>query len=246
MVLVLAAVAGLVAVRSAHRPLPSTDPTAGWTRYLDTARNFQLRYPPGWVLRERQPGWLRIAPPGGAGGMLEDTPPFAVGSRAPAVGYYLGAQTGLDIARGRLPSGQAYVVSKPGRRQQLYGIDWGRTCAAGAQPRCETRTVLTGVMATDAALWDRYRSVGEAIVGTIAPITPVTPSSGDRTRPACRPDQWRLFHPGGWSYRDGAQRYVLEGGFTFVGGRPATSRWPCVWRSRSRPAGACRCPATRR
>ena len=219
-VLVLAVAAGLAAVRSARRPLPSTDPTAGWEVFTATTSNLRFRYPPGWVLRERQPGWWRIAPPEGAAGVVEGSPPFAVGVRAPAAGYYLGEQTGTDITRGKLPSGRAYVVSEPGRRQELYGIDWGRTCVAGDQSRCETQTVLTGVMGTNAALWDHYRSVGETIVGTIAPITAVTPSSGDRTRPACRPAQWRLSHPGGWSYRDGAQRYLLEGGFKFLGGPP--------------------------
>jgi hypothetical protein len=243
-VLVLAAVAGLVAVRSSHRPLPSADPTAGWIRYTDTARNLQLRHPPGWLLRERQPGWIRIAPPEQAAGVLEDSPPFAVGIRAPASGFYLGEQTGVDLTRGRLPSGRAYVVSETDPRalvpppdvsassrplaelprQKLYGIDWGRACAAGARPRCGTQLVQAGVMAASAALWDRYHSVGELIVGTIAPLTPVAPSSGDRTRPACRPDQWRLFHPGGWTYGDSAQRYVLEGGFKFLGGPPCHLR----------------------
>jgi hypothetical protein len=245
LVLVLAAVVGLAAVRGRQRPLPSSDPTSGWTVYTDTVRNLQLRYPPGWVLRERQPGWLRIAPPEHAAGVLEDQPPFAVGVRAPAAGYYLGEQTGVDLIKRRLPSGPAYVVSETDPaafapppdvsatsrplselpRQKTYAIDWGRGCtASGARPRCGTRVVMAGVMAANTPLWDRYRATGEAIVATIAPARPVASSSGDRTRPACRPNQWRLFHPGGWSYGDLAQRYVLEGGFEFLGGQPCHLR----------------------
>jgi hypothetical protein len=243
-VLVLAAVAGLVAVRGRQRPLPTTDPTAGWTVYTDAARNLQLRYPPGWVLRERAPGWIRIAPADQAADMLKGQPPFAVGVRAPAAGYYIGEQTGVDLVRGRLAGGPSYVVTETDPaafnpppdvsassrplaelpRQKTYSIDWGRDCTAGARPRCPTRVVLAGVMAANTPLWDRYREVGEAIVGTIGPVTPLSPPSGDRSRPACRPGQWRLFHPGGWSYGDGAQRYVLAGGFKFLGGPPCQLR----------------------
>ena len=235
LLLALAAVLSLVAVREARGPLPSTDPTAGWKVYTDTARNLRLRYPPDWVLGERQPGWVRIAPPEQAAKMLEDFPPFALGVRAPAAGYYLGEQTGVEVTRGRLPSGQAFTVTEEDpvdlelpagtkvARSRTYSIDWGRTCTtSGARPGCGTRVVRAGLSAEGRAspLWDRYRGEAEAIVATIAPLTPVAPSSGDRGRPACRPDQWRLFHPGGWSYGDLAQRYVLAGGFKFLGGPP--------------------------
>ena len=53
---------------------------------------------------------------------------------------------------------------------------------------------------------------------------PGAASEGDRTRPACRADQWQLYHPGGWSYGDGAQRYVLEGGIESLGGQPCHLR----------------------
>ena len=236
-ILVLAAMAGLVAVRTTRQPLPSTDPTAGWKVFTDTTGNLRFRYPPDWVLRERQRGWWRIAPPDQATGMLKDQPPFAVGIRARSTGYYLGEQTGANLTRGRLASGQAYVVTEasgeievpPGQkapklpRQRTYTIDWGRACTSGgANPGCRTQVVQAGMSAYphDTPLWDRHLAVGRAIVESIAPVTPVPPSSGDRTRPACRPDQWRLFHAGGWSYQDLAQRYVLEGGFKFLGGPP--------------------------
>lgn len=244
LLLVLAAVVSLVAIRERQRPLPTTDPTVGWTVYTDAARNLQLRYPPDWVLRERQPGWVRIAPPDQAAGVLKDQPPFAVGVRAPAAGYYLGERTGVDLVEGRLPGGRAYVVTETDPavyipppdvsassrplaelpRQKTYSIDWGRSCTSGGRRECGMRVVAAGVMAANTPLWDRYRAIGEVIVGTIRPVTPVSPSSGDRTRPACRPEQWRLFHPGGWSYGDRAQRYVLEGGVESLGGPPCHLR----------------------
>jgi hypothetical protein len=237
LILVLAAVAGLVALRSSHRPLPSTDPTAGWKVFSDTTSNLRFRYPPDWVVRERQPGWWRIAPPDQATGMLKDQPPFAVGIRTRSTGYYLGEQAGANLTRGQLASGQAYVVADesgeievpPGEkapklsRQRTYTIDWGRACTSGgASPGCRTQVVQAGMSTYphDSPSWDRHQAAGQAIVESITPVTPVPPSSGDRTRPACRPDQWRLFHPGGWSYRDLAQRYVLEGGFKFLRGPP--------------------------
>jgi hypothetical protein len=246
MVLVLAAVVVAAAVRSREHPLPSTISAKSWKTWTDAAGNLRLRYPPGWVVRPRSAGLIRIAPPEHAGSATADNPAFAVGVRAVAPGYYLGESTGVNLTRGRLPSGRAYVVDEedpaalvpptgapaPSRnpaelpRRRIYSIDWGRSCRtpAGGQPRCGADTVLAGIMAASTPLWDRYRAVAEAIVGTIAPLHPTAPSSGDRTRPACRLDQWRLFHPGGWSYGDSAQRYVLEGGVEFLGGPPCHLR----------------------
>jgi hypothetical protein len=259
-VLVLAAVVALAAVRGRQRPVPTTDPASGWKLYTDTASNYQLRYPPDWVLRERQPGWIRIAPPEQAAGMLKDNPPFAVGVRAPAVGYYLGGQTGVDFTRGRLPSGQGYLVTGPEpdiqpppgvqvSRQRTYRVDWGRSCTTGgAKPGCHARTLMAGVSAAapDTSLWDRYRTVGEAIVGTIGPVTAVPPSYGDRSRPACRPDQWRLFHPAAGPTATVPSGTSLRVGSSSSPVRRATFGWSCGSRWRSRPAGGCSCPATRR
>lgn len=242
MVLVLAAVVVAAAVRSREHPLPSTISTNGWKTWTDAAGNLRLRYPPDWVVRPRSAGLIRIAPHEHAGSATADNPPFAVGVRAVAPGYYLGETTGVNLTRGRLPSGQAYVVYEedpaalvpptdaagPSRnpaelpRHRIYTIDWGRGCRMGAddRPSCSPDIVMTGILAASTPLWDRYRAVAEAIVSTIAPLNSPAPSSGDRARPACRPDQWRLFHPGGWSYGDSAQRYVLEGGVEFRGGPP--------------------------
>jgi hypothetical protein len=224
LVLVLAAMIGLVAVRDRGRPLPTTDPTARWTLYTDAARNLRLRYPPDWVLREREPGWVRIAPPDQAASVLENYPPFAIGVRAPADGY-VGGQTGMEVTKGQFASGRAYIFTEDSidrdpppdvevHRSRNYTIDWGRNCATGgATPECRTQVVKAGMVAAgeNFPLWDRDRAVAETIIGTIEPVTQGPPSSGDPTRPACRPDQWRLYHPGGWSYADGAQRLRPRG-----------------------------------
>jgi hypothetical protein len=246
MALVLAAVAAVAVVRTRERPLPSTVSTKGWRTWTDTAGNLRFRYPPDWVVRQRSAGLVRIAPPEHAADAVADNPPFAVGVRAVARGYYLGETMGVNLTRGRLPGGQAYVVYEedpvalvpPSEvpaasrdlaelpRRRVYSVDWGRSCrtAAGGQPRCDPDTVLTGIMAASTPLWDRYRAVAETIVGTLAPLSPTRPSYGDRSRPACRPEQWRLFHPGGGLYGDLAQRYVLEGGVRFLGGPPCHLR----------------------
>lgn len=235
--LVLAAVVALAAVRSRERALPSAISTKGWTTWTDTAGNLRFRHPPDWVVRPKGAGLVRVAPPEHATGAAADNPPFAVGVRAVARGYYLGEATGVNLTRGRLQSGQAYVVYEedltsfnppPGvpPRHRTFSIDWGRSCRAAAdgQQRCGPDRVLTGIMAASTPLWDRYRAVAEAIVATIEPVRPVAPSYGDRGRPACSPDQWRLFHAGGWQYGDLAQRYVLEGGVAFRGGQPCHLR----------------------
>jgi hypothetical protein len=237
MALVLAAVVALTAVRSRERPPPSTVSTKGWTTWTDTAGNLRFRHPPDWVVRPKRAGLVRVAPPEHAAGATANGPPFAIGVRAPARGYYLGETPGVNLTRGRQSSGQAYVAYEedltgvdrpPGvpLRQRLYSIDWGRSCRppVGAQQRCGADHVLAGIMAASTLLWDRHRAVAEAIVATIEPIRQVAPSHGDRGRPACRQDQWRLFHPGGWSYGDRAQRYVLEGGVAFRGGPPCHLR----------------------
>jgi hypothetical protein len=247
MALVLAAVSVLAVVQSRQRSLPNTVSTKGWKTWTDTAGNLSFRYPPDWVVRQRSVGLVRVAPPEHASGATADSPPFAVGIRAVAPGYYLGETMGVNLTRGRLPGGQAYVVYEEDPaalvpppegapatsrslaelpRRRVYSVDWGRSCrpAAGGQPSCAPDLVLAGIMAASTPLWDRYRAVAETIVGTIAPLNLARPSYGDRSRPACRPEQWRLFHPGGWLYGDLAQRYVLEGGVRFHGGRPCHLR----------------------
>jgi hypothetical protein len=235
--LALTAVVAAAAVRSREHPLPTTISTKGWTTWTDTAGNLRFRHPRDWVVRQKRADLVRVAPPEQAGGVTADNPPFAVGVLAAAPGYYLGETPGVNLTRGRLPSGQAYAAyevdltgSNPPPnvplRRRIYSFDWGRSCraAAGGQQRCDPNRVMAGIMAASTPLWDRYRAVAEAIVATIEPLRPLAPSFGDRSRPVCRQDQWRLFHPGGWSYGDGAQRYVLVGGVAFRGGPPCHLR----------------------
>jgi len=243
--LVLVAVVALAAVRTREHPLPSTISTTGWTTWTDTAGNRRFRHPPDWVVRPKGDGLVRVAPPEHAAGATADLPPFAVGIRAVARGYYIGEVMGVNLTRGRLQSGQPYVVYEEDPaslvpppevpatsrslaelpRRRVYTIDWGRSCRpADGQRSCSPDLVMTGIMAASAPLWDRYRAVAETIVGTIEPVRPVAPSSGDRGRPACTSDQWRLFHPGGMLLGDLAQRYVLVGGVAFRGGPPCHLR----------------------
>ena len=121
-----------VAVRDRGRPLPTTDPTAGWTLYTDAARNLQLRYPPDWVLREREPGWVRIAPPDQAASVR-----FASGR----------AYTFTEDSIERDPPPDVEV-----HRSRTYTIDWGRNCATGgATPGCRTQVVQAGMVAATVA-----------------------------------------------------------------------------------------------
>jgi hypothetical protein len=159
MALVLAVVA-LAAVRSRERPLPSTISTKGWTTWTDTAGNLRFRHPPGWVVRQKRADLVRVAPPEHAAGATADIPPFAVGVRAVTPGYYIGETPGVNLTRGRLPSGQGYVVydddpaalaipppdvSATTRaltevpRRRVFSIDW-----AGAAGRPPTASSAAG------------------------------------------------------------------------------------------------------
>ncbi|HEV3011655.1 MAG TPA: hypothetical protein VG499_00120, partial [Actinomycetota bacterium] len=121
LVLVLAAVVGLVVVRGrgATRPVapaPTTTPppttavsTAGWKTYTDGGHNLRLRHPPDWVVRERNTeGMATLAPPEHARRALATWPPFAVTVTAGGP-YYVGEAPEPGFTQGRLPGGQAYL-----------------------------------------------------------------------------------------------------------------------------------------
>jgi len=135
MVLVLAAVVGLAAVRGRSGPPPATPApstsvppttvvsTAGWTAYTDTDHNLRLRHPAAWVVRPRHAeGTVTLAPPEHAGKALARQPPFAVTVTAGG-GYYVGEAPEPGFTRGRLPGGQAYLrfESDPAQLQAAPG-----------------------------------------------------------------------------------------------------------------------------
>jgi hypothetical protein len=244
-VVALAAVRGR-ADRPPTGPAPTSAPTTAptstmasadrWKTYTDAAHNLRVRYPPDWVVRRgREEGMVALAPPEHARRMLATWPPFAVTVRA-GLGYYLGEGPDPAATWGRLPGGQAYVrfgddpaemVEGPGQptpapnvadrpRAVTYAIDWGRDCK-GVTDRCGPHGVFVTISAGNAALWDRYLAVAEAIVRSAKPVTPTRPSHGDRSRPACRPGQWRLVWPGEQGFA-GPQRFFLSGGVQSLGG----------------------------
>jgi hypothetical protein len=250
LLLVLAAVVALVAVRGrTDRPPVGPAPTSTivsgdrWKTYTDAAHNLRLRYPPDWVVRRRnQEATVTLAPPEQARRMLARWPPFAVTVSAGG-GYYVGEAPEPGMTWGRLPGGQAYLrfqsdpaqmVEVPGMpkpapnvadrpRTTHYSIDWGRDCKGVKPDRCGPHGVFVTIHAGNAALWDRYGAVAEAIVRSAKPVTSTKPSYGDRRRPTCRPDQWRVIWPGEHGFA-GAQRFFLSGGVQYLEGPPCHFR----------------------
>ena len=241
-VVALAAVRGRTD-RPPVAPAPTTAPTSTivsadrWKTYTDAAHNLRFRYPPDWVVRRRhQEGMVTLAPPEQARRMLAYPPTFAVTLGAGG-GYYIGEATEPGMTRGRLPGGQPYLrwesevdpstrpgvtasttSSAAGRARVVgYSIDWGRDCKGVKPYRCGPHGVNVTIHANDAALWNRYIAAAEGIVHSARPVSPTRPSSGDRSLPPCRPDQWRVVWPGEHGFA-GAQRFFLSGGVQSLGG----------------------------
>jgi hypothetical protein len=234
-------------------PPPTTSPTTaststmvstnGWKTYTDAAHNLRFRYPPDWVVRRRhQEGMVTLAPREHARRMLAMWPPFAVTVGAGG-GYYVGEAPEPGMTVGRLPGGQAYLrfeaevdpstgpgvptSTAPGaaRRAKVagYSIDWGRDCKGVKPYRCGPHGVLVNIQAADPALWERHLAAAEAIVRSARPVTPTRPSHGDRSRPACRPNQWRVVWSEEYGFA-GPQRLFLSGGVQYLGGGPCHLR----------------------
>jgi hypothetical protein len=222
-VLVLAAVAGLAAVRSSHRPLPSTDPTAGWKVFSDTTSNLRLRYPPGWRLEVDGNGVersVRLIPTELAGQRRKpsDQPRrfgFEVWLGVSAT-FWIGEDWFGTTSQGRLPDGRPYLRAEMPRSLQ-YSIDWGRPCT-GAQARCAAHSLRAGILATDDQLWGRHRAVAETIVQTIRQLRPGAPSAGDRSLPPCGSEQWRLVWPQEYGGPRGSQGTAIQGGIQYRDG----------------------------
>jgi hypothetical protein len=227
-VLVLAAAAGLVAVRRSDRvlpatPTPTTLPTAGWPEVTDTAGNLSFRHPPGWDVRQRRNGVWALTPQDIAPDD-QGRPGFEVTVRPVreywrSDGYWRAAIPEI----GRLPGGQDFLFLFQAPTQQgSYAVDWGRVCGKVAAPgSCQPRSVQVRFQsATGRPSWDRYRAQVQTVVGTLRPVRANAPTVGDRSRPACQPEQWALVHPDAWAGVAGRPLLVVPAGVRFRGGRP--------------------------
>jgi hypothetical protein len=238
LVLVAGLVAGLVWVD--QRPLPTTDATKGWKTFTDPAANLQFRYPPGWAIDHPLEGGdeVLLVPPEDAG-----RPPDKVRylvTVGVSQSFWVGELwTGPTTVRGRLPGGQPYLLDgeepqvppgQPASSDQAYGgetysIDWGRYCTSGGGRRlCGPHRVMVRFWSSSRSAWNRYRAVADTIVGSVTQLRPTGPSVGDRSRPACRPDQWRLIWPQEHAFGNHQQRFVHQGGVRYRKGPPCHLR----------------------
>jgi hypothetical protein len=237
LVLVAGLVAGLVWVD--RRPPPTTAATKGWKTFTDAPNNLQFRYPPGWAIDRRPEGGgeVLLVPP-------EDTgrPPdkvrylVTVGVRR---SFWVGELWTGTTARGRLPGGQPYLLDdeepqagpgQPAASDLAYGggtysIDWGRYCTSrGGRRLCGPHRVMVQFWSSSRSAWSRYRAVVDTIVGSVTQLRPTGPSVGDRSRPACRPGQWRLIWPEEHAFGNHQQRFVHQGGVRYRTGPPCHLR----------------------
>jgi hypothetical protein len=227
LLLVASLVTGLVWID--RRPPPSTDSAKGWKTFTDVPSNLQFRYPPSWAVSRRD-GTVLLVPPEDAG-----RPPdpdkvrylVEVGVRP---FFWIGELWTGTTAKGRLPGGQPYLLTinepqvapgQPATRDQAYGnrtysIDWGRYCTSlGDRRLCGPHQVMVSFRSSSRSAWNRYRAVADAIVGSVTQLQPTGPSVGDRSRPACRPDQWRLIWPQEHAFSNQQQRFVHQGGVRY-------------------------------
>ena len=227
-VLVLAAVIGLVAVRRPSRVVPAaptltTLPTTGWPEVTDDAGNLSFRHPPGWDARRGPTGVWTLAPRDVARDD-QGRPGFEVTVR-PVRGYWKsdGYWRATTPEIGRLPGGQDYLfIFQAPTQQGSYAVDWGRVCGKVAAPgSCQPRSVqIQFRSATGRPSLDRYRAQAQTVVGTLRPLRGNAPTVGDRSRPACLPEQWALVHPDAWAGVAGRPLIVVPAGVRFRGGRP--------------------------
>jgi hypothetical protein len=235
MVLVLAAVVALAAVRGQRErtpvgPTPTTTPstasTKGWKTFTDTTGYLRFRYPPDWALRRlpKQDDAVELVPPEDADRPGEQAR-FQVRILPNATFFWVGEMWSGVTTRGRLPNGQAYLLdvkgptaaSGPGAYGNgVYSIDWGRYCTKGGGRRfCGPHSVLVSFGGSSSAAWARYRAVADTIARTATQLRPTGPSVGDRSRRACRADQWRLVWPEEYAMGNDGQRFVLQGGVQY-------------------------------
>jgi hypothetical protein len=202
-VLVLAAVAGLAAVRRPDTVVPAaptltTLPTAGWPEVTDDAGNFGFRHPPGWEARRVRRGLWALTPRGipRTDQGLPEVEVRVTSARSLWRSQGYSQPTATEV--GRLPAGQAYLLSFHVPAQYgTYFVDWGRTCATPAAPgSCRPYSVQVEFRSfTGRPSWDRYRAEVQALVASLRKLRPTAPTVGDRGRPACRAEQWELARP---------------------------------------------------
>lgn len=232
-VLVLAAVIGLAAVRRPDRVVPAaptftTLPTAGWPEVTDDTGNFRFRYPPGWEADRIRGGLWAVAPRGiGRGDQgIPDVEVRVTSARSlwRSQGYWLGSTAEV----GRLSGGQAYLFAfQPPTQRGTWFVDWGRRCGQRAAPgSCRPYSVQVEFRsATGKPSWDRYRAEVQTLVASLRRLRPAAPTVGDRTRPACQADQWELAHPDVIVNLPG-DILIVPVGVRFRGGRPCHLQTP--------------------
>jgi hypothetical protein len=234
MALLLAAAVAVTGVRAlGSKPaLPAAPPAGpavppGWRTFQDARYNLTFRYPPDWVVQGS--GGFLIAPRRYASpDRSNPTPgPFGIGVGLGPQYYLFVVQDGARVTRGRLPDGRAFIRSTlagAAFRGVDYEIDWGQDCFARGKD-CGAKSMTAAIQAASKALLDRYGQVAEQIVRTFQPAWPTASSTGDPTRPACDPEQWRpvlssqnkvtLGGPGGW---------VIAGDVRYLQGPPCHLR----------------------
>jgi hypothetical protein len=245
----VASVVPALLVRSARQPtVPDLgNPTTNlvpkdWKEYRNDRENYSFRYPPGWVVKPNGLflGQALILPPESAAVPLpvknEAQLPFLMTAQN-QWSYYAAYGAMYPIATsGRLPGGQAFLQTnapdRPGRKFSRYIIDWGRFCSTDPNPDPGTPATDCGAhtqhvtIGGKTAPWDRYHAIATTIVRSMTPLRATLASQGDRTRPACRPDQWMLAIPKSWSFGSnddghGPQTWQIFGGVRYLGHGPA-------------------------
>ncbi len=191
-----AVVTGVHALTTKPGAVPTVPPAmpTGWKTFQNVGfYNLKFRYPPDWSVEGR--GGFVIAP-GQFASADSSSPvpgPFAVEVGLGPQYYLFVVQNGARVTRGRLPDGRAFIrwtSTQAGAHTVNYTIDWGQYCLSPGHD-CGAKSINASIQATSQALLDRYSQVAEQIVRTFQPARPTAASTGDRNRPACRPDQWR-------------------------------------------------------
>jgi hypothetical protein len=222
LLVVAVVVTGVRFLGTSPGPVPTGPVTPpGWKTFQSDVYNLQFRYPPDWVVQGR--GGFTVAPREltGPGSANPASGPFFIGVGLSPEYYLFVVQNGTRVTRGRLTDGRAFIrfpVTQGAARMIAYEIDWGQYCFASRR-ECGAKSIAASVQAASQAQLDRYGQVAEQILRTFRPARPTAASSGDRSRPACRPDPWRpVFSSQNAATLDGPGGWVMSGDIRFLGG----------------------------